>query len=48
VELEEELKNGKSYSKIAEELNISMTTVKKRCEKLGLVSLNKFRRFTGV
>jgi len=48
VNLEEELKNGKSYSKISEELNISMTTVKKRCERLGLSSLNKFKRYKGL
>jgi len=47
INLEEELKNGKSYSKIAEELNISVITVKKRCERLGVSSLNKFRKNIG-
>jgi len=48
VNLEEELKKGKSYTKIADELNISNASVKKRCEKLGLHYLNKFRKNTDV
>jgi len=47
INLKEKLKSGKSYTQIGDELNISNATVKKRCEKLGLDNLNKFRKFVG-
>jgi len=36
IDLKTMLLSGKSYSKIANELNISDVTIKKRCKKLGL------------
>jgi DNA invertase Pin-like site-specific DNA recombinase len=44
LDLSDELKQGKSYSQIAEQLDVSLSTVKKRCERLNIDNLNKFRK----